>query len=253
MRSQLLVICSLSVVLRAGAECGTKELPRSPVLHEATNRGQWRIVGLEGQTQTGEIITKENGNNGVVIRGHWAIGELELYEDAKCGGNKIKTLEKDKSPLAPLDTTWSKGKTDPDGHDFLESLVGYEKWYSEQRALDECYSSEFWSPCYQCGEAEAWVGWVFDAAAVDTEVNCIKIIQKDADPYVATRIALERWSNTQGKEWGWKKVADWKGLIPGRMHILMANETVAIAGAPSISAISPLALLVTALLSMLSQ
>jgi hypothetical protein len=107
------------------------------------------------------------------------------------------------------------------------------------RAIDGCSSSEFWSQCYQCVIPEAWYGvrFINDDPNV-TQIKCVKIFQKDADAYTATRVQLQRWepasrdSEGVGSEWDWKTKGDWTGLDGGRWYILRDNATAAVAGAP---------------------
>jgi len=211
-----------------------------------THFGQWRLLATEGQKQDGTIIKGVKGETQypTVIRGHWAIGELEFYADPNCEGSKHPTLVKDKPVLSPLHTTygWQDDAVDEaDAHPFLLGLGGESPWYSEMRAIDGCYSSEFWSQCYQCDGSSAWYGVKFDDDDMNaTHIKCVKVYQKEADAYTATRVELHRWypnlTSCEYSEdaavtcsgWGWKKVGDWTGLIGGQWQVLRDNTTVAI-------------------------
>lgn len=242
----------LSLFTLASSECGTKpnrlpELPREPALHEATHSGQWRLVAVEGSDPKGDPIT--NPENGVVIRGHWAIGEIELYSDPDCRGDKMPTLEKDNTQVTSLLTTYQAPKSAPFPHEsnsFLEEIeTDGTPWYSELRALDECQHSWFWSECTRCAPEQAWFGVRFDDP--ETELRCLRIIQKDSDAYLATGVRLQRWlpeywnstttedgiiSKVPMGSWSWHQIKYWNGLEGGRWFLLTANSSLAIAGAP---------------------
>jgi hypothetical protein len=174
-----------------------------------------------------------------VIRGHWAIGELEFYSDSNCEGPKYPTIQKDGPVLSPMHTTYGWQDEYPDGHPFLLTLGSEGPWYSEMRAIDGCPSSEFWSACYQCDASTAWYGVAFKDDKKDvTQIKCVKIFQKDADAYTATRVELQRWypdswneTEGTGSGWSWKKQGDWTGLNGGNWYLLKGNSTVAVAGA----------------------
>lgn len=224
--------------------CGEYLLPNEPVHFSPTHQSQWRLLALEGQKQDGTIIAgvKEESGYPTVIRGHWAIGELEFYADPNCEGSKLPTLQKDKPVLSPLHTTYGWQSDSPWNEDNEPPFsAGQESpWYSEMRAIDGCPSSEFWSQCYQCAVPEAWYGVQFinDEPNV-TQIKCIKMFQKDADAYTATRVQLQRWESASTKddgigkvEWTWKTKGDWGGLSGGRWHVLRDNTTMAINGVP---------------------
>jgi len=225
--------------------CGTWELPNDPVHFSPSHSSQWRLIAREGQKQDGTIIAgvKTEAMYPTVIRGHWAIGELEFYADPSCEGKKHTTLKKDGPVLSPLQTTYGWQDEFPAEHPFLLTLGGESPWYSEMRAIDGCASSEFWSQCYQCknydGDGKsAWFGVQFDNDEKDvTQIKCVKIFQKDADAYTATRVELQRWypdtwgTDGVGSGWSWKKRGDWTGLNGGQWYVLSDNTTVAIDGA----------------------
>jgi len=212
--------------------CGSWELPNEPSHFDPTHSSQWRLVATEGQRQNGEIIKGVPGTDTTVIRGHWAIGEIEWYADPNCSAAKHPTLKKDKTQVSPLHTTFSCTDECPSETDFHSSLATDPPWYSEMRAIDGCYSSEFWSECYQCAPTDAWYGIKFhhdDKNA--TQIRCLKIFQKDADAYTATRVELQRWypASEENEMGGWYTLGDWTGLNGGRWFILKSNKTVAIA------------------------
>jgi hypothetical protein len=219
--------------------CGTYELPNAPVHFKPSHSSQWRLLATEGQKLDGTIIQGIEAENTypTVVRGHWAIGELEFYLDPNCEGSKYNTLIKDGPVLSPLQTTYGWQDDAPAAHPFLASLGSEAPWYSEMRAIDGCASSEFWSQCYQCDGTQAWYGVQFNDDDKDvTQIQCVKIFQKNADAYTATRVQLQRWSpdSWDGEEvvgWSWKKQGDWTGLDGGQWYVLKGNSTVAVAGA----------------------
>lgn len=241
MQRIILTITCVSTKLLVNGEdtCGEYLLPKEPVHFNPTHGSQWRLLATAGQKQDGTVIEgkKEEVMYPTVIRGHWAIGELEFYADGNCNGNKLPTLLKDKPVLAPMYTTYGNQDTYPVEHPFLLSLGSEGPWYSETRAIDGCYSSEFWSACYQCDASSAWYGVRFDKDEPDvTQIKCIKMFQKDADAYTATRVELQRWQtpyeDAEGSYPGsWKKYGQWTGLNGGRWYIMKENATVAIGGA----------------------
>lgn len=256
MQRVLLTVSCLSTRFLVNSEetCGEYLLPNDPVHFSEAHGSQWRLVGMEGQKQDGTIIAgiKEEPMYPTVIRGHWAIGELEFYPDPNCEGDKHPTLIRDTPVLEPLHTTfgwqddakWTEDTPlpfDVGG----EGAAMESPWYSEMRAIDGCSSSEFWSQCYQCAVPSAWYGVRFlkDEPNV-TQIKCVKIFQKDADAYTATRLELQRWEPSSwdadglGVEWSWKTKGDWSGLNGGRWYVLKDNTTVAVAGAPATSASS---------------
>jgi len=228
--------------------CGKWEAgmdPRLPVHFSPTHGGQWRLLATEGQKQDGTIIKGIKGESSypTVIRGHWAIGELEFYADPNCEGPKHLSYPGDDAVLSPLHTTYGwQDDPLPAEHPFHASLGEESPWYSEIRAIDGCSTSEFWSQCYQCDASSAWYGVKFDDADLNgTQIKCVKMYQKDADAYTATRVELHRWypntttcktSEDDGavtcEQWSWKKVGDWTGLTGGQWHVLRDNTTVAI-------------------------
>lgn len=247
MQLRTFAISWLATWLYADAECGPKdpkknELPSEAADHHSTHRGQWRLVAIEGQSHKGEIITSLD-NDGIVIRGHWAIGEIELFPDGECTSAKIPTIVKDGAYLKPLDSSVDVAQTDSDG----EPKTYDPPWYKELRAFDECHTSQWWSPCYQCYAGDAWIGVQFDNNHLDDEIRCVKIFQKDSDAYSATRVLLQRWlpdywyeqnstapiGNGTGPNWSWKSQGDWKGLKEGAWYVLKNNSDVAVAGAPA--------------------
>lgn len=242
MQRIILAIYCLSTRFLVNSEetCGEYLLPKEPVHFTRTHGSQWRLLALAGQKQDGTLITgdKSEPMYPTVIRGHWAIGELQFFEDPNCGGKKHPTLEKDTPVLVPLHTTYSWQDDTPEELPFNAGVEA--PWYSEMRAIDGCSSSEFWSQCYQCTIPEAWYGvrFIKDDPNV-TQIKCIKIFQKDADAYTATRVQLQRWEPASrdnetgaGLEWDWKTKGDWTGLNGGRWFVLKDNTTVAVAGAP---------------------
>jgi len=241
----LAISCLSARLLVNGEEtCGKWEDPRDPVHFSPTHGGQWRLLATEGQKQDGTIIKTIPGESTAVIRGHWAIGELEFYADPNCEGSKYPTLLKDTPVLSPIHTTygWQDDAPDaPDSGSFLASLGEEAPWYPEMRAIDGCSTSEFWSQCYQCDASSAWFGVKFDDDDLNaTHIKCVKMFQKDADAYTATRVELHRWypnissckTNEDGATtcdgWAWKKVGDWTGLDGGQWYVLRDNTTVAI-------------------------
>lgn len=237
------------VLVDAEETCGKWKDPRSPVHFDSTNNGQWRLLATEGQKQDGTII--EGAPPLAVIRGHWAIGELEFFEDPNCEGDKHPSLLNDDDPswpspvLAPLHTTFGWQDDTPEGHAFL--IETDPPWYSEMRAIDGCRTSEFWSQCYQCDSGSAWYGVVFDKEA--STIKCVKMFQKDADAYTATRVELQKWYPSE-EGGSWKKLGDWTGLNGGRWYILKESETVAIASAHGSAGLSLIGLLSLFLLAM---
>lgn len=234
MQQTIITILCLSTRLLVSSEetCGEYILPNGPVHFNPTHYSQWRLLALEGQKQDGTIISgvESETTYPTVIRGHWAIGELEFYEDPNCEGGKHASLKKDTPVLSPLHTTIGWQDDTPDE---LPFKAGEEApWYSEMRAIDGCSSSEFWSQCYQCANDEAWYGVVFDNDEPNRhQIKCIKMFQKDADAYTATRVHLQRWE-PEGESGSWKTKGDWTGLTGGQWFVLRDNTTVAIAGAP---------------------
>lgn len=218
------------VLVDAEETCGKWKDPRSPVHFDSTNNGQWRLLATEGQKQDGTII--EGAPPLAVIRGHWAIGELEFFEDPNCEGDKHPSLLNDDDPswpspvLAPLHTTFGWQDDTPEGHAFL--IETDPPWYSEMRAIDSCHSSEFWSACYQCESGDAWYGVQFKDA--EAQVGCLMVFQKDADAYTATKVFLERWMTDADGAGSWVSHGNWTGLTGGRWFILKKDSTVAIAG-----------------------
>eukprot|EP00746_Dinoflagellata_sp_MGD_P165882 gnl/MRDRNA2_/MRDRNA2_95420_c0_seq1.p1 gnl/MRDRNA2_/MRDRNA2_95420_c0~~gnl/MRDRNA2_/MRDRNA2_95420_c0_seq1.p1 ORF type:complete len:257 (+),score=42.48 gnl/MRDRNA2_/MRDRNA2_95420_c0_seq1:82-852(+) len=236
MQRVLLTISCLSTrfVVNSEETCGEYLLPKDPVHFSRTHGSQWRLLALAGQKQDGTIITGDPSEPmyPTVIRGHWAIGELEFFEDPNCEGNKHPSLKKDGPVLAPMHTTYSWQDDTPDELPFAAGVES--PWYSEMRALDGCSSSEFWSSCYQCAIPQAWYGVVFinDDPNV-TQIKCVKVFQKDADAYTATHVELQRWEPpVNGTEGSWKKKGAWTGLNGGRWFVLKDNATAAVAGAP---------------------
>jgi len=239
--------------------CGTWELPNAPVHFSPDHSSQWRLLAKEGQKLDGTVIegVESESMYPTVIRGHWAIGELEFYADPDCAGAKHPTLKKDGTQLSPLHTTYGWQDAYPAEHWFHLTMMTDSPWYSEIRAIDGCHSSEFWSSCYQCGNVDtddgkknAWYGVRFENDDKDAnQIGCVKITQKDADAYSATRVQLQRWypsswdSNGFGTEWSWKTQGDWTGLNGGQWYVLKANSTVAMAGAHGCAMPSLLALI----------
>lgn len=231
MQRIILTISCLSTRLLVNCEetCGEYLLPNDPVHFSPSHGSQWRLVALAGQQQDGTIIRGVEGETfyPTVIRGHWAIGELEFYQDPNCEGKKHATLIRDKPVLSPMHTTYSWQDDSPDE---LPFAAGQESpWYSEMRAIDGCSSSEFWSQCYQCSIPEAWYGVRFEKDEPEaTQIQCVKMFQKDADAYTATRVQLQRWElNTESTEGSWIKKGDWTGLAKERRwYVLKGNTTV---------------------------
>jgi hypothetical protein len=264
MQQIILTISLLSTrfVVNGEDTCGEYLLPNAPVHFKPEHQSQWRLLALSGQKQDGEIINGVRGEPAfpTVIRGHWAIGELEFYADPDCEGPKHPTLKKDdKFPdltkdepvLSPMHTTygWQDDTPYMTEDDIPFDMQVDAPWYSEMRAIDGCYSSEFWSSCYQCWNPyvrlhdikitpSAWYGVTFLNDDPDvTQIKCVKIFQKDADAYTATHVELQRWGPTgrpteTGWEFGWVQKGNWTGLNGGRWFILKQNATVAVAGAP---------------------
>lgn len=219
--------------------CGKWLLPKEPVHFNPSHGSQWRLLATEGQKIDGTIIqgVPSDDTYPTVIRGHWAIGELEFYADPNCEGSKYPTLIEDGPKLAPMQTTYGWQDEYPAPHPFLESLASEGPWYSEMRAIDGCPYSEFWSQCYQCAVPDAWYGVTFDENNVNvTHIGCVRVFQKDADAYTATRVQLEHWipDSWVGENFTagfWKKHGDWTGLDGGSWFTLKNNFTVAVAGA----------------------
>jgi len=241
MQRIILTVSCLSTrfIVKSEETCGEYLFPKDPVHFNPTHGSQWRLLALAGQKQDGTIISGDESEPTypTVIRGHWAIGELEFFEDPNCEGSKHPTLKKDTPVLSPMHTTYSWQDDSPEGLPFVlgrDEDAGRESpWYSEMRAIDGCYSSEFWSSCYQCAIPEAWYGVTFltDNPNV-TQIKCVKIFQKDADAYTATHVELQRWEPAIESPGSWKKKGEWTGLNGGRWFILKDNATVAVAGAP---------------------
>jgi len=258
-------LCAKFFLVAAEDTCGTWVLPKEPVHFNPAHGSQWRLLATEGQKLDGTIIKGiiEESTYPTVIRGHWAIGELEFYSDPHCKGKKYPTLVEDGPALTPLMTTYGWQDDAPAEHPFLAQLGSESPWYSEMRAIDGCYSSEFWSQCYQCDGTQAWYGVRFDKDEKDvTQIKCIKMFQKDADAYTATRVQLERWlpttiiedsdGNVTNVTVGhWKKLGDWTGLNGGRWYVLQHNTTAATAGAHESAVPSCLGLVGLLLWSML--
>jgi hypothetical protein len=247
MQHLAIAVSCLSLVTCYEDLCGKYKLPNKPVHFDPSHKSQWRLVATEGQKQDGTIIkgVKSETMYPTVIRGHWAIGEIEWYSDAECT-KKHPTLIEQGTQLSPLHTTYDGGDDCPyPPHDFHSTLPGDPPWYSEVRAMDSCHSSEFWSACYQCEEGDAWPevveknpdkgpnAWYGVQFHNDenSQVGCVKIFQKDADAYTATKVFLERWmvNETDGSG-AWTAHGNWTGLTGGRWFILKNDTTVAIGG-----------------------
>lgn len=236
MQRLIIAISCLSLVRCEEDLCAKVKPPNPPVHFDPDHGTQWRVVATEGQKQDGTIIVGAPSEPmyPTVIRGHWAIGELEWYSDDDCESGKHPTLKDDGTVVSPLHTTygWQDDCPLPNEHWYHDSLVSDPPWYPEMRAIDGCYSSEFWSACYQCEKEAAWYGLQFHKDDPNTtQIRCLKIFQKDADAYTATRVELQRWVPPSSEVPGqWQKHADWTGLNGGRWYVLKANSTVAIAG-----------------------